>query len=385
MTNKNLPRIPVAVFQKMLQTLSVEELRALPAAKLPREIPQELLRTLPDDKREVLDELLFDANTHHLQERMHMEQTFGKHLMLALDQAEQDAEDLISITDKKSIESMLAQASRWLDEGDNSSREALKRASLEYAPSVRQLSNERERLSQHRDVLMDAFFKSQDEDERSDFKSAVVSLKKQEQLLESWLIKYQAMQLDVLDSLLNMELKELAGKEKRLSEIDWEIEQIQKRIETSIKAMHLSKNDINKNHFIQELRSEIDIMEEERAKCDIMIPEETVIDRTNTFVDAALTPIDNPQFAARLAQSQQKVTKIIYTYGSAQQRLFNGTGATKSLMFHDNTHTITVDKDRAVKAYFEKKSQDIRANGATQAQTDKLAALQAQLLATPNE
>lgn len=380
MTNKTLPRIPVPVFEKMLQTLSVEELRSLPAAKLPREIPQALLRDLPDDKREVLDELLFDANTHHVQERMHMEQTYGKHLMMALDQAEQDGDDLVNISDRKAIDSMTAQAQRWLDEDDQSSREAYKRASIEFAPSMRQLSNERARLHSHREVLMDAFFKSQDDDERSDFKAAVVAIKRQEQQLDSWLSKYQVMQLNVLDSMLNAELAELASKEKRLSEVDWEIEQIQKRIETSIKAMKLSKNDINKNHFIQELRSEIDIMEDERNKCDIMIPEENVIERANTFIDAALCPIDNKEYSERLQQSQDKVAKIIEIYGRAQQRLFGGTGAAKSI-FADNTQKFDVDQNRAIKSYFLKKSQDIRANGATQEQTDKLDKLQAQLMA----
>ena len=53
MSNKPLPRIPLEVFKKMLETLSLDDLRQLPATKLPREVPAKILRGIDGERREI--------------------------------------------------------------------------------------------------------------------------------------------------------------------------------------------------------------------------------------------------------------------------------------------------------------------------------------------
>ena len=251
MSNKPLPRIPLEVFRKMLETLSLEDLRQLPAGKLPREVPAEMLRGIDGERREILDDLLFEANSHHVSERLALETIFGPALIPALDQANILPEKAVKDSLQRHIESFVELADRWLNNQDQYSKEAIDRAIVDLDADIKRAFSEKLNLRSYQAMLRDGFHLAGEY--QDDFKEALKSMEAQEAAFDDWVARYYNARLSLVTYALDDAYQDVEAKNKRLKTIHWEVAEIKKRIRSSSEAMGLKGSEANHNHFIQEL------------------------------------------------------------------------------------------------------------------------------------
>lgn len=88
-TSNNRPKISLPVFRRMLETLSVAELRRLPVESLPDEIPLDVIEGAPPEMRQVLEDLSFAVGSRQLGRWSEDTERFGEDVAAALGQADQ--------------------------------------------------------------------------------------------------------------------------------------------------------------------------------------------------------------------------------------------------------------------------------------------------------
>ena len=74
-------------FIKLLQKLPPGRIADLPIEKLPNNIPADISEKIPMASRSAVDDLIMTANSFHLKRRMRDQESYGTHVVTALDKA----------------------------------------------------------------------------------------------------------------------------------------------------------------------------------------------------------------------------------------------------------------------------------------------------------
>lgn len=380
MSNQPLPRIPLEVFRKMIETLSLEDLRNLPPGKLPREVPQEILRGVDGERREILDDLLFEANSHHVSERLALENIFGPDLIPALDQAKLDAEMAVKDSLKRHIENFEQLAERWLKDQDGYSREAIDRAIVDLDVEVKRAFSEKLKIHEYQTMLKDGFHLAGEYQE--EFKVALRNMQRQEALFDEWVARYYSARLSLLVFSLEQTQKDVESKNKRLKTIMWEIAEIKKRIKTSTEAQGLSASQANNNHFIQELRTELQMMEGMKPDYDVIVPEANLTRWLDLVLDAYLCPIDGDRLDTSLAQAKEALFNLLLVYCEVQSNAAEQISEAEfSVLDKEKNIQYMLETERFMSKYFKNKDLDVKSWGVGEKHLEMLEQFEQEVLA----
>lgn len=355
----------------MLHSLSLEELRELPPAKLPREIPQEVLRGVTGERREILDELLFEANSHHVSERLALEQVFGPDLMKALDQAKLAPEAAVKESLKRHIESVEKLAEQYLAEPNPALKEALDREFAELDVEVKQSYRDKMEMQGFQKMLNDGFHLAGQY--QPEFKDALASMRQQEQVFDTWLGRYYRTRLQLVARAMDERRGDVKKKNDKLKNIYWEIKEIRKRIQSSSEAMGLSPGEANNNHFIQELRSDLQMLESMKPDYDVMIPEADLTQWMDLIIDAYLCPIDPELMAEPMAVTRTALFELLLKYCEVQSQAAEQIAEQEfSVLDKDKNIKYMLETERFVQKYFKQKDIDVKGWGTDESSLDKL-------------
>lgn len=362
MSNKPLPRIPLEVFRKMLETLSLEDLRQLPAGKLPREVPAELLRGIEGERREILDDLLFEANSHHVSERLALETVFGPDLIPALDQAKIPPEKAVKDSLQRHIESFAELAARWLNNQDQYSKDAIDRDIVDLDVEIKKAFAEKLNLRSYQAMLRDGFHLAGEY--QDDFKEALKAMEAQEAAFDGWVAQYYDVRLSLVSYALNEAYQDVEGKNKRLKTIHWEISEIKKRIRSSSEAMGLKGAEANLNHFIQELHSELQMMEGMKPDFDVIIPEASLTKWLDVVIDAYLCPVNSGVLVAPLKTARDALFKLLLIYCDVQSNAAEQISEQEfSVLDKEKNIKYMLETERFIQKYFKNKDIDVKSWG----------------------
>lgn len=365
MSNKPLPRIPLEVFRKMLETLSLEDLRQLPAGKLPREVPAEMLRGIDGERREILDDLLFEANSHHVSERLALETIFGPDLIPALDQAKILPEKAVKDSLQRHIESFTELASRWLENQDQYSKEAIDRAILDLDADIKRAFAEKLNLRNYQAMLRDGFHLAGEY--QDDFKEALKSMEAQEAAFDDWVARYYDARLSLVSYALNDAYQDVEAKNKRLKTIHWEVSEIKKRIRSSSEAMGLKGSEANHNHFIQELHSELQMMEGMKPDFDVIIPEANLTKWLDVVIDAYLCPVESGVLVEPLQKAKDALFKLLLIYCEVQSNAAEQISEQEfSVLDKEKNIKYMLETERFIQKYFKNKDIDVKSWGVSE-------------------
>lgn len=365
MSNKPLPRIPLEVFRKMLETLSLEDLRQLPAGKLPREVPAEMLRGIDGERREILDDLLFEANSHHVSERLALETIFGPDLIPALDQAKILPEKAVKDSLQRHIESFTELASRWLENQDQYSKEAIDRAILDLDADIKRAFAEKLNLRNYQAMLRDGFHLAGEY--QDDFKEALKSMEAQEAAFDDWVARYYDARLSLVSYALNDAYQNVEAKNKRLKTIHWEVSEIKKRIRSSSEAMGLKGSEANHNHFIQELHSELQMMEGMKPDFDVIIPEANLTKWLDVVIDAYLCPVESGVLVEPLQKAKDALFKLLLIYCEVQSNAAEQISEQEfSVLDKEKNIKYMLETERFIQKYFKNKDIDVKSWGVSE-------------------
>lgn len=381
MSSEPLPRIPLEVFRKMIGSLPLDELRKLPVGKLPREVPADLLRSVEGERRDVLDELLFEANSYHVSERLALENVFGPDLIPALDQAKLDP-NRAAVKDslQRHILGLEQNVEEWLNTGKSESgREAIYRAIPELDAEVKQAFSEKMKLHSYQKMLRDGFHLAGEY--QAEFKSAIQMMQNQEKVFDEWVGRYYRTRLVLVTDSLDVTHQDVEEKNKRLKTIVWEIAEIKKRIQSSQEAQGLTLAEANQNHFIQELNQELLMMERMKPDYDVIIPENNLTRWLDIVLDAALCPIESNILEAPLKETKEALFRLILVYCDVQSEAAEKISEQEfSLLDKEKNIQYMLESERFMLKYFKNKTPDVKSWGVGEEQLEKLAQFEQDVL-----
>lgn len=365
MSDKILPRIPLEVFKKMVHTISLDDLRKLPPAKLPREIPQNILRGVEGERREILDELLFEANSHHVSERLALEQVFGSELIPALDRIKVQAEDIVSPAFVAEVERLEALVDDQVKKPNNKTEDLIQAHITEMRPSIVAANSERQKLNEHCGMLRKGFHLSGQY--QADFKEAIAAIREQLHVIDHWLSRFNQARLRIVSSEIDKKTREVEEKIRRLNDIYFEIGEINKRIKTASEAMGLHGDRVNQNHFIQELRNELQLMNSLKPKYDIIIPEEDLTQWMDVVIDSYVTDLGDETLEKAMKSAQQSLFMLLKRYCEAQSDAARQVAKREfTTLDRDANMRYMLETERFVLKYFKHKEVDIKGWGVDQ-------------------
>lgn len=362
MNDKTLPRIPLEVFKKMVHTISLDDLRQLPPAKLPREIPQDILRGIEGERREILDELLFEANSHHVSERLALEQVFGSEFIPALDRIKTDPDDIVSPAFVAEVERLEQLVDDQVKRPTAQTEELIQAHIAEMRPSIVAANSERQKLNEHRQMLRKGFHLSGQY--QADFKEALASIHDQIAVINHWLSRFNQARLRIVSREIDEKTREVAEKSRRLNEIYFEIGEINKRIKTASEAMGLHGDRVNQNHFIQELRNELQLMDSLKPKYDIIIPEEDLTQWMDVVIDSYVSDLGDETLEKAMYKAQDSLFALLKCYCEAQSDAARQVATREfTTLDRDANMRYMLETERFVLKYFKHKQVDIKGWG----------------------
>ncbi len=362
MSHPPLPRIPLGVFQKMAESLSLDDLRQLPPNKLPSDVPQDFLRSLSGQRREIVDDLLFEANSQHISERLALENVLGPELTPALEQAAQEPGRAIKESLRRHIDNFIHLAERWLDKQDKHTSDALERDIAALEPEIKRVFVDKLKLEEYQTLLTDGYRLAGDY--QDEFKTAVKAMQAQEAVMDDWIGRYYAMRLRLVAHLLQQVERDVEDKTRHLKNIQWEIAEIKKRIHTASEAMGLSSKEANLNHFIQELRQELQLMEGMKPDYDVMIPEDNLTRWMDVVLDALLCPASSAQLTAALGKAKQALFSLLQMYCEVQSHAAEQISEQEfSILDKEKNIQYVLETERFVLKYFKHKDMDVKSWG----------------------
>ncbi|MGM0563203.1 MAG: hypothetical protein ACQES2_02640 [Pseudomonadota bacterium] len=379
MSDKILPRIPLEVFKKMVHTISLDDLRQLPPAKLPREIPQDILRGIEGERREILDELLFEANSHHVSERLALEQVFGSELIPALDRVKTQADGIVSPAFVAEVERLETLVEDQVNRPNNKTEDLIQAHIAEMRPSIVDANSERQKLNEHCEMLRKGFHLSGQY--QPDFKEAIAAIREQLHVLDHWLSRFNQARLRIVSREIDHKTREVVEKSRRLNDIYFEIEEINKRIKTSSEAMGLHGDKINQNHFIQELRNELQLMDSLKPQYDIIIPEEDLTQWMDVVIDAYVTDLGDETLEKAMKAAQESLFTLLKRYCEAQNDAAQQVATREfTTLDRDANMRYMLETERFVLKYFKHKEVDIKGWGVDQDTLARLEKFEAMVL-----
>lgn len=89
--------------RQFIHSAKPEEIKQVSVEVLPECIPDDLLEGIPDESKQAAEELLFEANAHHVQQRQIIESRFGDETPAAMDMALRTEEPVSHILFKKRL------------------------------------------------------------------------------------------------------------------------------------------------------------------------------------------------------------------------------------------------------------------------------------------
>lgn len=372
-------KIPLTVFRKMLHNLPVEKLRALPAESLPREVPNDILRELDDEKREVVDDLMFEVNSHHIEMRLELEQKFGEAVLPAFNQADKSFDEIARPSFVQQIQEYVALNQAYVEHPDHALADDILSMDDLIFPQINALSITRNEVEDLKKIMVERY--SISGEQQSEFEEAISKLKKQEQLIDIWLGKFFGAKLKKARYELSKHKDHLQKNKDLIDDVNTQIEATNQRIKTSIKAMGLAEHEINTHHFIQGLRADINELEERRSTQKLLVPESALIDVLDVFVDASLSPVVNKDFDFVLEQTKLELFDLIALYCGDQVRsLEDAADNNFSMASQTEASEFSLKTEHFILQYFVKKTKNISGNNFKSEQLDVLSSIEKELL-----
>lgn len=372
-------KIPLSVFKKMLHTLSIEELKKLPPQNLPREVPNDILRDLDDERREVVDDLMFEVNSHHIEMRLELEKQFGDDVLPALEQADKPFSEVVRPSFVTQVQEYVELVERHTKRSDSALIEDINRLGSVLIPQAKSLAQLRHKISEHKKALIERF--SLLKKGKAQFEESIEQLKKQEQLLDVWLGKLFGAKLEKIKCELQKYQDTLQKNKALAGDLDAQIESAKKRINVSIKAMGLKPSEVNTHHFIQSLRADINELEARRGTQKLLVPESALIELLDGFVDASLSPVSYHEFAVKLKDTKKVLFELIQLYCGEQSKAIDEViGNQFSMASQAGASDYSLKTEHFILEYFTRKTAKLSGNKARPEQLDALSEIEEELL-----
>ncbi len=377
------PKISLAMFRRMLQRMTPEQLRQLPIESLPDEIPLELIEEAPPELRELLEELSFAVSSRQLSDWGDAHERFGEEVASAIEYAGQHRPQSAARAFDTAVAELAAQwrrqRSQVQEEAEAGAEAEAFARRLERLGSVRELQDEAGRLGRALSAIDEAV-DEQSGDERV--------LGARQQLLEDFkriersLASYHALSIDLVR-------REMHRKREEIEAHAFDDEQLQKRLDVLHQRLEKSQSLLNRSLRPKVARKERDRIQEritellkERERREWIIDENDMTRWFDAVVDANLY-LDERRYAQPLRDARMQLFKLLNLFCQQQENAAQQVARNPFLQLDpQQAIEFLLISERFIVGYFAQKRKDLTRwlGGAAQEKLRELDNVQASIL-----
>lgn len=311
------PRIPIEIFRKMIQTLSPKELRELPPEKLPMHIPADIIDDAPYELQSVLEDLVFAAEAHQMNERSDIETEFGLEAAEAVEMSRQGGSATLNRMFKGRIEKLQLLHARW--EASESAEDL--RMLVE---NIRQLDDllplvreDGASITRSCTVLQELIPKAGLR--QATFAEARQSLVDYLHVIDECLGEYFVVRLMVMGVELQRTANRVEGMDSEVEDIDKDMRMIQRNIQNIVNVQKVPEAKISSHPEIQNLQNQLVELQRRRESNDVLISEKDLIEWLDLIVDASLSPAGQEKLEGRTKDMRMALFQLLVRYCKSQE------------------------------------------------------------------
>jgi|GEM_PF-5034980 len=311
------PRIPIEIFRKMIGSLSPAELRALPPEKLPMHIPEDVIEGAPYEMQKILEDLVFSAEAHQMNERMEIESRFGIAAVDAVELSRQGGSSTLNRMFKGRIEKLQLLHTRWeASESQEDLRSLIDNIYQldDLLPLVRE---DGASITRSCAALQELIPRS--EEFQVTFAEAKQTLVSYLHVIDECLGEYFVVRLMVMGVELQRTATHVEGMDTESEQIDKDVRMIQRSIKNIINVQKIPENKISTHPEVQNLQNQLTELQRQKESTDVLISEKDLIEWLDLIVDASLSPTGQEKLDGRTKDMRMALFQLLVRYCKSQE------------------------------------------------------------------
>ncbi|QMU61841.1 MAG: hypothetical protein GKR92_09095 [Gammaproteobacteria bacterium] len=304
-------------FIKLLQKLPPGRIADLPIEKLPNNIPADISEKIPMASRSAVDDLIMTANSFHLKRRMRDQESYGTHVVTALDKAK-GASGSANLRVFKNKILLLVE---MLQSTQRGTKKIGNDTFVKHITSINNLLIDvrSETISLHENIVVLQKSKPINDADKKRFSSSLYSLKKETTSVGKILSEYYILRLKVLARAIHQKRKLIEIREETTQIKQQELDDLQ----TDLKeAQTLWNRTMKRKKTIDDTKDTqqriYDLVNEIKAS-EVVIAESDLILWLDAIVEASLNEGSKQRVLKSLRQARISLFYLLNKFCASQE------------------------------------------------------------------
>ncbi|EDY87063.1 hypothetical protein GP5015_2239 [gamma proteobacterium HTCC5015] len=313
----NKAQLPQSLFWRMLNSMSTNDLASLPIEQFPDQVPDEWLDQLSEDKREVLENRIFESASLRLRHRIALSERYGELVADAVAMAAEGNSKTLKQRFIPRLETLQIAYTHWQIHADSHSRQQLD-SGLEQLESVsRDLKSEAQNIAACKAALDN--IPDINADDRKEIHAASIDLQHQMNATQQAISEYFTLRLLTQGLELQRANQNANKNEADIRSLEREIRILDRKAIDLVHVYQLSDEQARANSDIQMLRSKAQDLREQLKQLQGFISEAQLLEWLDMVVDASINSLSSTQHAESFQQAQMALFQLLVRYCRAQE------------------------------------------------------------------
>jgi flagellar biosynthesis chaperone FliJ len=315
--SRHAPPIPMAVFRKMVATLSPDELARLPPEKLPDNIPADFVDHAPLSSKGAVESLILAANAHHLQRRLAIQDEYGDEVLTALDRARRTGSTANVKIFRQKLAELEKSRRQSRPQDDPQSLTMLARRVKTLDGLLMDVRTEAAETAQSAKLLRG---QSATGDLRDTFSRAADSLHDHAEQIEHLLARYYLIRIAVIQHEMQATVRQVNLLDQEADDLAGQIEALRQALERSKTVWRRTVRRGKANREADELQQRISELVAERRAREVTISENDLTLWLDAIVDASLHPFTREKVAQHISEARMALYTLLTRYCLQQEQ-----------------------------------------------------------------
>ena len=304
-------------FIKLLQKLPPARIAELPIEKLPNNIPADISEKIPMASRSAVDDLIMTANSFHLKRRMRDQESYGKHVVAALDKAK----TATGSANLRVFKNKILLLVEILQSAQRGTKKIGNDTFVKHITSINNLLIDvrSETISLHEclNILEEA--KPKNDEDKKRFAASILTLKKETQSVGKILAEYYILRLKVLARAIHQKRKLIETREETIQLKQQELDQLQSDLK---ETQSLWNRTMKRKKTVDETKDAqqriYDLVNEIKAS-EVVIAESDLILWLDAIVEASLNEDSKQRVTKSLRQARISLFYLLNKFCASQE------------------------------------------------------------------
>lgn len=311
------PRISLDVFSQLVNSLSPEQLSHIPPEKLPVNIPHNLIDSAAPEIKEVLEDLLFEAEAYQLSEQVKIESRFGGKVARAIDLSRDTGSEALNHSLKPWVNKLELMYDKWQHTEDREQFKVLLSLINKVEALLPEVKSDSSLISTAYQSLTDSMDKAGQY--QLIFGEARQILSQQATEIDHYLGKYFVLRLMIIGVEMQRTAHKIQEMDDRANELDQKIKATQKQIQELTRLNEGGQDQELDRPRLEALKYSLEKMLGEREEVDVFISENDLVEWLDLVVDATISPVTASMRSARAGDIRMALFQLLVRYCKCQE------------------------------------------------------------------